>query len=268
MGLTDWITIGQMDDLGRMDTPVHRLDARAKIIVTFVYIAVVMSFPRYEISALTPFVVYPIVLISLGRIPVQQILRKLLVASPFALVIGIFNPLIDHQPVASIGSFVITGGWCSFASILLRFILTVSAALVLVACTGMYPLGVGLKQLGIPRVFVVQLLFFYRYLFVVVDEGIKMLRSFKLRSFRTGSLSPHVYGSLVGHLLLRSIDRAERVYRSMIARGFEGEVHLLNPSKLRWTDALFVCGSLAFFLIARRWDLAEEMGIFLTGAAL
>ncbi|HPG01028.1 MAG TPA: energy-coupling factor transporter transmembrane component T, partial [Kiritimatiellia bacterium] len=139
-----------MDELGRMDTPAHRLDARAKAIVTFAFIAIVMSFPRYAISALTPFLLYPIALISWGHIPPRHILKKMLIAAPFALIIGIFNPLMDHQPMAAIGPIVITGGWLSFASIMLRFALTVGAALALVACTGMYRLAAGLEQLGVP----------------------------------------------------------------------------------------------------------------------
>ena len=69
MGLADWIEIGRMDELGRMDTPAHRLDARAKAVVTLAFIGVVMSFPRHEISALTPFLLYPVALIAAGPHP-------------------------------------------------------------------------------------------------------------------------------------------------------------------------------------------------------
>jgi cobalt/nickel transport system permease protein len=148
-----------MDELGRMDTPVHRVDARAKALVTLAFIAVVISFPVHEVSALTPFLLFPVTLIALGRIPARHILSKILLAAPFALVVGIFNPLIDRQPLATFGSFIVTGGWISFVSIMLRFILTVGAALALIACTGMNRLGEGLERLGVPRVFVVQLLF-------------------------------------------------------------------------------------------------------------
>jgi len=260
MGIADWIEIGRMDELGRMDTPVHRIDARAKALVTLAFIAVVMSFPRREVSALTPFLLYPVVLLSLGRIPARHILKKILMAAPFALVIGIFNPMMDRQPVAAIGSFVVTSGWISFVSILFRFVLTVGAALALVACTGMNRLGAGLGQLGVPRVFVVQLLFLYRYLFVVADEGGKMMRSVELRSDGKRSLRFRAYGSLIGHLLLRSMDRAERVYRAMVARGFDGEIRVLQRSSFRWTDWNFVCGWLVFFIVARGWNLADGMG--------
>jgi cobalt/nickel transport system permease protein len=265
MGLADWIEVGRMDELGRMDTPAHRLDARAKALVTAVFIGVVMSFPRYSLSALTPFLLYPVALLAAGHVPVRHILKKILVAAPFALIIGIFNPLIDRQPLATLGPLVITGGWVSFASIMFRFVLTVGAALALVACTGMYRLGAGLEQLGVPRVFVMQLMFLYRYLFVVADEGLQMVRGVELRSGRARSLPLRVYGSLIGHLLLRSMDRAERVYRAMVARGFEGEIRVLRPLSLSWVDGVFVAVSLAFFAAARTWNLADGLGRLLTG---
>lgn len=266
MAIADWIEIGRLDELGRMDTPVHRLDARVKAVATLAFIGVVMSFPRYEISALTPFFLYPFALVSIGRIPARLILKKLLVAAPFALVIGIFNPLLDRQPLAAIGPLTVAGGWFSFASILLRFVLTVGAALALVACTGMYRLGAGLEGLGVPRVFVVQLLFLYRYLFVVGDEGIKMRRAVALRSAGPHSLRLRVYGSLIGHLLLRSMDRAERVYLAMTARGFDGEIRVLRRASLGWTDWAFLGGCLVFFAAARAWNLADGLGRLLTGA--
>jgi cobalt/nickel transport system permease protein len=264
MGIAKWIEIGRMDEMGRMNTPVHRVDARAKAVVTFAFIAVVMSFPIHEVSALTPFLLFPVTLIALGRIPARHILRKILLAAPFALVVGMFNPFMDRQPFAVIGPFTMTGGWMSFGSIMLRFILTVGAALTLIACTGMNRLGASLEQLGVPRVFVVQLLFLYRYLFVISDEGGKMFRSVELRSEKGRPLTLRVYGSLIGTLLIRSMDRAERVYRAMVARGFDGEIRLMKPSAFRWRDAAFIVCWLAFFSVARTWNLAEGMGIVLT----
>ena len=285
MKLAEWIEVGRMDELGRQDTPAHRIDARAKAVTTILFIVFVMSFSCYEVSSLMPFFLYPLTLLSLGRIPAGFLFRKILVAAPVALVIGMFNPFFDREPAAWIGSFAISGGWISFSSILLRFVLTVSAALVLVACTGMNRLCAGLERMGLPRVFAVQLLFLYRYLFVVVAEGSRMLRSMELRSVeavsrplrvtRSGErvysfglrpLGLRVYGSLVGHLLVRSMARADRIYRAMVARGFDGEIRVLHESRLRWADAAFVCGWTAFFVVARMWNLADLLGRLLTGS--
>jgi len=265
MGLANWIEIGRMDELARLDTPVHRIDARVKIITSIAFIVAVMSFPRYEISALTPYFLYPLVLVFLGRIPLGCIMRKMLVAAPFALAIGVFNPIFDRAPAVVINSFVISGGWLSFASIILRFLLTVGTALTLVACTGMYRLAGGLERIGLPRIFVVQLLFLYRYLFVIADEGSRMMCSLELRTCGPMGLTRHVYGSLVGHLLLRSMARAERIYRAMVARGFSGEIKIMRQTSLQSADWVFLLGWMAFFVAARRWNLAAGLGSLVMG---
>ena len=263
--IAGWTGLGRMDELGRMDTPAHRLDPRAKAVVTVAFILAVASFPRYAVSALVPFLFFPVMLMALGRIPAGCILRKALMALPFALAIGMFNPWLDRRPMAAVGPWIITGGWLSLASILLRFVLTVGAALVLVACTGMHRLGAGMERLGVPRVFVVQLLFLYRYLFVAAGEASRMVRSVRVRSAGSGALPARAYGSLVGHLLLRSMDRADRVHRAMTARGFDGDIRVLRPMRLRWTDWAFVVGCLALFAAGRVWNLAEILGRLATG---
>lgn len=267
MALADWIQIGRMDDLARLDSPAHRLDARAKAIVTLAFVMVLMSFHRHEVSTLVPFLLYPVILTSVGRIPARELFKKILVAAPFALAIGIFNPLMDRHPVAALGPVAVTGGWLSFASIMLRFVLTVWAALALVACTGLLRLAAGMEQLGIPRVLVVQLLFLYRYLFVVADQGSRMMRSVELRAAGKNALGLRTYGSLMGHLLLRSMDRTERVYRAMVSRGFDGEIRVIRRSPFRVADWCFVCGCLACFIAGRTWNLAAALGSLFTGNA-
>ena len=127
--------IGYLDTLSCRDTAVHRLDPRAKLLTTLVFIVCVASFGKYQVSALLPFLLFPAALIVLGDLPPGYLLKKLLLVAPFAVLIGIFNPLIDQAPLLRIGPLEVSGGWVSFLSILLRFVLTIGAALVLIATT-------------------------------------------------------------------------------------------------------------------------------------
>jgi cobalt/nickel transport system permease protein len=263
-----YIEVGLMDELGRMNTPQHRLDARTKIITTAAFIVTVMSFPRYEVSALMPLFVFPFVLMASGNIPAGYILKKVAVAAPFALFVGLFNPLFDQDTMLTVGSHAVSGGWLSFASIMVRFSLTVSAALILVACTGIHRLCAGLEQMGVPRLFAVQLLFLYRYLFVIGEEGLRMIRGVQMRAPGVKSLRLRTYGSLTGHLLLRSMDRAQRIYQAMVSRGFDGQLRVLRRIHPGWRDILFAVCWIAFFVIVRMWNLADGLGRWLTGCGL
>ena len=256
--------VGLLDELARLDSPVHRLDARAQIVTAIGFILVVMSYPRYEVSALMPLFIYPVGLMVAAGLPAGPVLRKLVVALPFALCVGLFNPLMDRHIMVTVGSLNVSGGWLSFGSIMVRFVLTVSAALILVSCTGIHRLCAGMERMGVPGVFAMQLLFLYRYFFVIGDEGLRMKRSVEIRSSHARALGLRVYGQLIGHLLLRAMDRAQRIYRAMVARGFDGEIRMIQPATPGWSEAAFVAGWTVFFLAARVWNGAEWLGTILT----
>jgi cobalt/nickel transport system permease protein len=254
-----------LETLASRDTPLTRLDARAKVIATLAFVVVVVSFDRYAVAALLPLSLYPVLLAVLGDVPARPLLSKLAVAAPFAVMVGLFNPLLDRAPMLSIGETAISGGWVSFASILVRFALTVSAALVLVAGTGMHSLCAALGRIGVPRVFTAQLLFLYRYAFVVGGEASRTATARKLRSGGRGARLSE-YGPLLGHLLLRAFARAQRIHLAMAARGFDGEVRGLR--ELRWSrrDTLFLLGWCSFFVLVRLVDLPQWLGEVLTGS--
>lgn len=258
--------IGVLDRLAAQDTALHRLDPRAKLLATLGYIVAVVSFDRHQISALLPLALYPVALAGLGNIPVRWLARKLVIASPFAIMVGLFNPLLDTAPMVQVGGLAVSGGWVSFLSILLRFTLTVSAALALIGTTGFSTVCMALGKLGAPRVFVVQLLFLYRYLFVLAEEGLRMVRARNLRSFSGRGRGLKVYGSMLGQLLLRTMDRAQRIHQAMLCRGFDGQIRVSAPLRPGLADAAFTLGWLGFFALARSVNLAQLLGRIATGA--
>ena len=255
-----------MDIMASGDSPLHRLDPGAKLITTLLFIVAVISFNRYTLLGFIPFFLYPIVLISAGGLPAGYFLKKVIQVSPFAILIGIFNPIMDREIISHIGSIGISGGWISFFSILLRFLLTVSAALILIALTGFNAVCQALTRFGVPRVFVVQLLFFYRYIFVLVDEAERMEMARSLRSFNSRSRPFRVFISIIGHLLLRSFDRAERIYLAMRCRGFDGNIRLIRTIKAGWKDLAFVAVWAFLFILFRLDNIPARLGEFVMEA--
>ena len=243
--------IGYMDTLAGQNTSVHRLDPRAKLITTMIFIAVVVSFGKYEISALIPYIFYPVFLLAAGNLPLAYILRRILLVSPFAILVGIFNPMLDQSTFMIVGGLSITGGWVSFASILLRFTLTVGAAMTLVAVTGFNAVCMALDKLGAPRFFALQLLFLYRYLFVLVDEAVRMVRARSLRVFDGKGMNITAYGSLLGHLLLRTLNRAQRIHSAMWCRGFDGNIRMMKSFSFGRAEYIFMAGWISLFVAWR-----------------
>lgn len=257
--------LGLLDRLAYRESPIHRLDPRAKLLTTLVFLLCVVSFEKYQVSALLPFVVFPVVLASLGGLPFGYLGRRILTVAPFAFFVAIFNPLLDRHPLTAFGPLVISGGWVSFTSILLRFTLTVGVAIILIATTSFHGVCMALSRLGAPRVLASQLLFLYRYLFVLGDEALRLVRARALRSFGGRGLGLGVYGQLLGQLLLRSVARAQRIHQAMLCRGFDGEIRVSRHLSLGGTEVLFVVGWCAAFVVFRFCNVPQLVGGLLTG---
>lgn len=255
-----------LESLATQPTALAAIDPRAKILATLGFIMTVVSFDRYAVAALLPLALFPVILAGLGNIPLRMIGRTVLLASPFAVMLGVFNPLLDQQPMLSVAGYAITGGWLSFISILIRFSLTVSAGLILVAGTGFHPICIGLGRLGVPQVLTTQLLLLHRYALVLASDAARMSLARQLRS-NGRAMKLGVYGPLLGHLLLHAMQRAQRIHQAMLSRGFIGQLH--RSQSLRWErrDTLFLGFCSISLVLARRVDLAHLMGQLLLGLA-
>ena len=246
-----WLDFGRLDDLARRDSPIHRLDARIKVIVCLVFVLVVASFGPYQLLPLLILLPFPLAVLLAARLPFGFLAKRLALVAPFALMVGIFNPWLDRRLLVEWGPLAISAGWISFAAIVLRFLLSVGSALLLIAVTGFPQICQALKRLGVPGVFVTQLLFLYRYIFVLGDEARRLVRARALRSFRGRGQGVKVYGALLAQLLWRSIDRAQRVHQAMLGRGFDHEVRLLDRQGLRLVDWAVLGGCLLALLAVR-----------------
>lgn len=262
---SSWLSLRKLDELANQKTIIHDINPCSKLLTTVIFVTVVASFGKYEISSLFPMFFYPMVLIILGNLPVGPIVQRVLLAMPFVIFIGIFNPLLDQAPVMQVGAYLISGGTASFVSILLRFLLAVTGALILVATTGIDAIGMALLKLKVPHGFVIQLLFMYRYLYVLVEELIRTVRAYSLRSFQESGIQYKVWGSLLGQLLLRTIDRAGRIYQAMLCRGFDGEIRLIRQKGITGRDMVYVIWWSLFFMIVRFVNIPQWLGRLIVG---
>ena len=258
------LDLKRLDLLANGSSPIHRLDARAKVLVTLAFTICVVSCNKYELAALFPFFIFPIVMISLTGLPPFFILKKVLLLCPFVLAVGIFNPVFDREILLQFGPIGISGGWLSFASILIRSVLTLGAAFVLVGVTGFTAVCQALERLGIPHIFAVQLLFLYRYIFVLTEESGRAARARELRSCGNKGQEINSFGSLTGHLLLRTWQRAERIHKAMLARGFTGAFHATRQTHLGMAEFGFVLAWTTLFVLLRLQNVSQLLGVFVT----
>jgi len=256
----EYFNLGYLDMLSYKDTFIHRLDPRTKLCATVFFIVMVVSFPKYEVSGLLPFLLFPVLLFSLGDIPVKFIMKKVLLVSSFAFFIGIFNPLLDRQPMHILYGVTVSGGWVSFFSVMLKFLLTITSALLLIATTSFPGICHALRKFGVPDIFISQLLFLYRYIFVLVEEAMKVVRARDMRSFGKRGKGMTVFAGIIGALFLRTVERAERIYQAMLSRGFSGTLHSTEPYGLKGADALFLAITVVVLYLLRMNDVVGGIG--------
>lgn len=248
-----------LDDIAHKDTFIHRLHPLVKLLTTIIFLIAVVSFARYEIIGLLPLIFYPLMIFSLGEIPVAPIFKRILLIEPLIIGIGILNPLFDHQ-LYYIGGIAISRGWITFLSIFIKSGLTITAGLLLIATTGIDELAAALRMLRIPKLFVLQLLLTYRYISVLMEEVARTLRAYSMRSLNQKGIHKSAWGSLSGQLILRTMERAQRIYQAMRLRGFSGDYHTGLKIKIRASDVGYLGLWGIFFFMVRMYNIPILIG--------
>jgi cobalt/nickel transport system permease protein len=204
------------------DGPIHRLDARLKLIVAVVFVIVAIATPigHWRASGAEGLVLA--FAIGLAGIPPRELARRWL--SLFVLVAFLTAMVAPAHPArARYGLPVVA------SSILIKNGLALATMLVLAGTTPFPILLTALRKLGVPLVLVATLQFMERYRSVLLDELDRMATARRARTFRRRqSLSWSLLGGLIGMLFLRTFERAERVHGAMIARGWSGTIRSLD----------------------------------------
>jgi cobalt/nickel transport system permease protein len=223
-----------------ISSPVHALDPRIKLALVVLLILSVALAPAGAWAAFVLYFSTILGAIVLSGIPPLKILRRSVIALPFVLAAF---PLLITTPGSplfslSLGGWIFTPtveGFLRFLSIALKSWISVQAALLLSATTPFPDLLLALRAFRVPQMLVSVIGLMWRYLFVLADEAIRLMRA---RDARSGAEPGHrpgggvlwrarVTGGMAGSLFVRGFDRADRVYAAMLARGYDGETRAL-----------------------------------------
>jgi cobalt/nickel transport system permease protein len=245
------------------DSFIHRLDPRVKVAATLLFILSNALLPDGAWLAFGA--AWGVVLLAngLARVGWGYSLRRSFIVLPFMLAAVTIIFTLPGRPLIAIqvGPWLLTptdAGLLRFTSIFIRAWLSVQMAILLTAVTQFPDMMHALRHLRLPATLVAIISFMYRYLFVLSDEVLRLLRAREARSARLdnvrggGSLlwRAKVAGNMVGQLFLRSYDRSDRIYQAMLSRGYRGHFMTLNPHRMNGRDwALGALAILSLLLI-------------------
>ena len=250
----------EMDALAAGDSPVHALCPLAKLFATIAYIVIVVSFGKYDLAGLVPMVLWPVLLFQVSGIPVGTCFRKLRFVLPLVMAVGLFNPVFDRAPHLALGAVTIPGGVVSMVTLMGKGTFCLMASFLLMATTRVDALCAALRRLHVPGTLLTLLLLTYRYVGVMTEEVAIMTDAYKLRA--PGQKGAHytAWGSFLGQLLLRSMDRAEELYAAMRLRGFHDHFHYAGAAPCTAKDAIYLIVCVAVFLLLRFVNVAALLG--------
>jgi cobalt/nickel transport system permease protein len=228
--------ISPFDAYRAVDSFWHRLDSRVKLVLTLAFVLCV---------SLTPMGAWPVYILLLALVLSASILaelgpafvlRRAWVALPFALAALPLLVTVQGVPLLAIhvGPWLLTvsaAGLERFLSIALKSWLSVQMAILLTASTPLPDLLVAMRALRLPKLLLAILGLMWRYLAVLGDEAMRMIRAREARSGfwnerGGGTLGwrAKVTGAMAGSLFLRGYERSERIYDAMLARGYDGTI--------------------------------------------
>ena len=252
--------LAEMDELAAQASPIHRLHPAAKLLSTISYIIVTVSFDKYDLSGLLPMLLWPVLLFQISGIPVRTCFYKLRIVLPLVMAVGLFNPIFDRGILLRIGGLAVSGGTVSMLTLMLKGVFCLMASFLLMATTPIDSLCAALRKLHVPGMIVTLLLLTYRYVGVMTEELAVMTDAYHLRAPGQKGIHVSAWGSFLGQLLLRSMDRAQELYSSMQLRGYHEHFHYADVRPARWIDWLYVPASVLLFLLLRYVNAAQLLG--------
>ncbi len=218
------------------DSVVHKLDGRIKIFMALGMIIYAVTVP--DIIPLLLLESYLFILIFLSRLSLLYVMTRILLILPFGGIIALFQPFIRSGIVLYSLPFglAITYEGILFGLLLFfKLIVCVTAIILLSSTTPMQELVSSAKRLGLPREFALLLGLMTRYLFVFYDVFQRIRVAQKTRCFSVRS-KPYKWalgqiGYTIGTLFVRAYEQGEKVYISMLSRGYNPDSQMYVSEK-------------------------------------
>ncbi len=230
--------LNKLQDLQQRSHWMNDLHPMGKLLINVLYIFTIASINKYDLTTLILMAIYLVFTFVVGELSVKEGLYRMRLILPLLIFAGIFNPFFDKRIITYIGTVAISGGVISMISLIIKGVFTVLAVYALIATTSIEDICYALRCIHVPKVLVVVIMLIYRYFEVMAKEADRIMTAYSLRAPSQKGIHYKAWGTLVGQWLLRSMDKAEMVYESMLLRGFNGDFKM-QKKKVKTADIVY-----------------------------
>jgi cobalt/nickel transport system permease protein len=263
------ITLTDIEREAYKNSPIHRLDGRAKILAVIAIIVFAVSLPRMDETNFSKLIIlelYLITLMAIARLnPVYTIMRFLSIL-PFGLAIVLIQPFVRQPFIDSFTVYpldlplgiTVTYEGISFGLILLaKYIVCITAIVLMSSTMKMNDMVTSARRLGMPAEFTLILSMMVRYLFVfwIILKRIRVAQKTRLFYLWNKDV-PHKWileqvAYTISSLFIRSYEQGERTYISMLCRGYSSADKIyVHKNKLKTSDILFSMITIGIMVVA------------------
>ena len=223
------------------DSVIHRLDPRLRVVAAFVVSALLAVSDRFPV--LWAGLAIGIAMAAVARLPAAALVRRLCPLNAFMLLLFLLLPLATPGvALLRVGPFGFSEAGASLAAaVTLKANAIMLCLTALLSTMELVTLGHAFSHLRVPDKLTHLFLFTVRYIDVLHHEYARLVKAMRVRCFRA-RMSLHTYravGWLVGMLLVKSFDRADRISAAMKCRGFRGRFYVLHHFAFGRRDAVF-----------------------------
>lgn len=215
------------------------VDPMQKFIFAFLTLGVCLWADQLLVS-IAVIIIMSGVAIGLGGVPLSVWLKFMFVPITF-LIIGIFTIAINISQESNnyIFAFPVAGFWVGISEVgiyqginlFFRVLGSVSCLYFLSLSTPMVDLLSVLRKLRLPKLVVEMMGLIYRFIFVLLETSATMFIAQNSRLGYVNLASGYrSMGSLASALFIRAYKRSNDLYTSLEARGYNGELKVLEES--------------------------------------
>ncbi len=234
----------EVEGWSRGASPLHRRDARSKLAALAAFLIAVSTTPVHAdpTRLWITYLGYAALLVSAAaasRVPLAGLMRRAALVLPFSATFALFT-WISGDPSRAL-------------AIAEKSFLSGFGALLLIATTPLAQLLAALERLHVPRMLILVTQFVYRYFFVISEQAQHMRLAAQSRCGSTAPAAPRFQAAAgaLSVLFLRSWERADGIYRAMLARGFTGRFAPSVHPHFHAADYGFAAASMAACLAIR-----------------
>ena len=230
-----------LDTLPHRFSVIDRLDPRVRAVCGIVCAIFPLSLSTF--APLLAALGLALFVVVYERVAVMGVVRRLLAVNVFMVTLILLLPWsVPGTTLVEVGAFTYSEeGVLQALLIMLKANTVLLLIISFISTLEPVTFAHALERLKAPSRLVQLYLFTTRYIAVLEEEYTRLQVAMAIRGFRP-KLNLHTlrsYGYLVGMLLVRALDRSERISNAMKCRGFAGRFHTHQHFRAGRLDLLF-----------------------------